>query len=144
MPTIPDSERRPGPQKIYVLHPFRGQDRPGERQANKVRIGRICREIVRMGHIPISPIHALGFLDDAVLQDRRDALRICRMYIEMADTVWAYIIDASAIDRKDPYGLWWVQSDGCRSDHDAAVRLQRPITYHVYEPLDCAPAPQGV
>ena len=145
MPTTPQpSNRRRGPQRIYVLHPYCGQGRPGERQTNKARIGLICRDIVRMGHIPISPIHALSFLDDTVLMDRLDALRLSRTYIEMADTVWAFIIDASSIERKDPYGLRWVQSDGCRADHDAAIQLQRPITYHVYEPLDCEAVPQGV
>lgn len=146
MPTTPDiSERRRGPQRVYILHPFRGQGRPGEREANKAKIADICRAITRMGHIPISPIHALSFLDDTVLEDRQDAIRLCRPLIEMADTVWAYIVDNRSFSQAEGYGLKWVQSEGCRADHSAAQGLGKPITYHVYEPaMDCAPTLTGV
>ena len=136
MPEIqPTTSKRPrGPQRIYVLHPYRGKGMAGEREANLARIADICREITRLGHIPLSPVHALSFLDDTNPDDRATAIRLCGPYIEMADTVWAYIIDISHPVTPSPncYGLRWIESEGCRSDHAAAKRLGKPVTYHAY------------
>ena len=147
-----DTTKRPtsslprGPRKIYVLHPFKGAGRPGERAANFVRIGDICKEIVRLGHIPISPIHALSFLNDENEQERAAAIRLCRPYIELADEVWAFVIASRAFNHKaGTLEEKWIESAGCRADHDHAAQLGKFITYHLYEPLDvCETTPRSV
>lgn len=149
MPETPHtiSNRPRGPQRVYVLHPYRGRGLPGEREANMARIADICLEIARLGHIPISPVHALSFLDDTDPSDRATAIRLCGPYIEMADTVWAYIVDDTSPHDPgvDSYGLRWVESEGCRADHAKAKRLDKSITYHAYaRPVHCTTSPQGV
>lgn len=119
---------------IYVIHPFKGAGRPGEREVNRQRIGAVCRAVIRLGHVPISPIHALSFLHDEDPEDRTAALRLCRPYIEMADEIWAFVIARRAFDPvANRMHETWVESAGCRQDHDHAVQAGKPITYHLYE-----------
>lgn len=130
--------------RIYVLHPFRGQGRPGERKANQERIAIICRHIMRRGFLPISPVHALSFLDDNHPGDRDDAIRLCQPLIELADEVWAFVIDGRTYRPGDPT-FEWIHSAGCRADHELALQLHKPITYHPYQPLTvCETAVTGV
>lgn len=136
---------KPG-RKIYVLHPYCGQGRQGEREANHQRIGEICREIIRIGHVPISPIHALSFLDDRDQQDRATALKLCRPLIEVADEIWAFVIARRMFNPSTGgFEEQWVESQGCRHDHHHAEQLGKFITYHLCEPLGvCDPLRRDV
>lgn len=133
-----------GPRRIYVLHPFRGKGQPGEHDTNRARIGLICRDIIRLGHIPVSPIHALSFLNDEDHEDRAAAIRLCRAFIEMADVVWAYVVTGRSIQEGRLHETL-VDSAGCQADYAVAVQLGKPITHHHYAPFDiCEPAPSEV
>lgn len=130
--------------KVYVLHPFCGAGRPGERDANMKRIAAICRDIIRQGHVPISPIHALSFLDDHDPNDRRAALDLCEDFIDMADVVWAFV-RTPGLDPGPTRPPAYVVSQGCLRDMTHAARLCKPVTVYPYAPLDiCELSPQPV
>ena len=142
MPTTPPmSNSRPA--RIYILHPYRGQDRPGERKANLHQIEAIWLHIAGAGLLPISPIHCMGPLNDENPEQRELGLRLCKPWIEMADEIWAYVCgpDLNLTTAK--------LSEGCRRDLEWARQLGKPIHPQVYvDPLQprkiCETTPASV
>lgn len=103
---------------VYVVHPFRGLGRPGERERNKAAIAAICRELIRQGHLPLSPVHALAdFLDDTDPVQRTRALTLCEKLIRVADVV-------------EVYGDW-LDSEGCRREVEFARTMGKPVRFQV-------------
>jgi len=119
---------------IYVLHPFRGTGLQGEREKNRARIELICREIMGLGHVPLSPVHFAGFLDDTHPHDRAQAFALCQALIRRADEVWSFTV---ASRRFDPVGLRYIHtpvvSAGCARDLEDATKANKPIIYFHYE-----------
>jgi hypothetical protein len=126
--------------RVYILHPYRGQDRPGERKANLHQIEAIALFIARTGMIPISPIHCMGFLNDERPEQRELGLSLCRPWIAMADMVWAYVCgpDKNMANAR--------LSDGCRRDLNIAAELgKRIIPLEYVDPLRiCETRPTSV
>lgn len=118
--------------RVYILHPYRGQDRPGERAHNLKSIVLHARYITLLGMVPISPIHCMGFLDDQNDEDRKAGLALCRPWIEMSDMVWAYVLPQDHVDGPPET----FPSEGCRLDHAVAVALGKRIMYLWYHDLE--------
>ena len=68
---------------MFVSHPFKGDE-----EMNLARVGKICRQLVNQGIMPISPLHSLRFLSDD--EHREYALKWCKEMIKMCDEVWVY------------------------------------------------------
>ena len=95
--------------KIYVAHPFEGKE------LNKLRIDEICRKIVKLGAMPISPVHMFGFMNDANPFDRKRALEFCEEIIQYCNEFWLC--------------GEWEKSEGCQAE--ALVALSELITIRV-------------
>jgi hypothetical protein len=99
---------------IYVVHPYKGQGQPGERERNKATIAKICRAIVRLGHCPLSPVHALAdFCPDEDVAQRALGLRLCKLLLHRADEAWVF---------GD-----WTSSEGCVEEVRHARDYDKPI-----------------
>ena len=72
---------------IFVSHPLTSS---GTIQSNRAKADAICKEIVRMGHLPISPLHLFGFLQEETKEQRRPIMNTCFHLIPMCNEVWAY------------------------------------------------------
>ena len=140
MESIPTSDGQTRPARIYILHPYRGQDRPGERQANLKQIAGIGRFIAQAGMMPISPIHCMGFLDDEKPEDRELGLALCRPWIEIADMIWAYVCGPDLTLERARL------STGCQEDLAYAQKLgKRIIPLEYVDPLRiCETSPISV
>ena len=69
---------------IYVCHPYRSDP-----TGNRRRVARICRRLVRSGHLPLAPqVYLSAFLDEAT--ERAVAMRLCLRLVALADQVWVY------------------------------------------------------
>jgi hypothetical protein len=88
--------------RIYIIHPFRGRDLPGERERNRVAIAGLCRRIAARGDVPISPVHCLSWLNDEIPEERALAMTLCRELLRTSD-------------RAEVYGDW-AHSDGCEQE----------------------------
>lgn len=75
---------------IYLIHKFRGAGLSVEREANKQSIARLARTVVGLGHCVLSPVHCLGFLDDANPAEREIALQLCEKLLSLADEAWVF------------------------------------------------------
>lgn len=93
--------------KIYVAHPYLGK------KQNKEAITHICRALVKLGIMPISPVHAFGFLHDNIPEEREKALGFCCELVETADELWLF---------GD-----WERSDGCLIERNVALLELVPI-----------------
>jgi len=93
--------------KIYVAHPF------GGREIQKVIIGEICRRIIKLGAMPISPVHMFGFMDDGVPDERKRAMEFCEEIIQYMDELW--LCGA------------WEKSEGCQREHNIALLELVPV-----------------
>ena len=93
--------------KIYIAHPYLG------RLSNKNRIADICTTVANMGYLPISPVHALDFLDDSIPAEREKALELCKELIKVCDQVWLF---------GD-----WRNSEGCSAEVAAAKGWGIPV-----------------
>jgi len=87
--------------KIYVAHPY------GGKYSNRVAISDICRKIVKLGAMPVSPVHMFGFMDDGGPGERRRALEFCEEIIQYMDELW--LCGA------------WEKSEGCQAELLAAL-----------------------
>ena len=105
--------------KIYIAHPFQGK------KQNKEAITHICRALVKMGIMPISPIHAFSFLHDNIKSERLKALDFCCELVETADELWLF---------GD-----WERSDGCLVERNVAllelVPIYEVVGWEGYTPL---------
>jgi hypothetical protein len=93
--------------KIYVAHPFGGK--PENMQA----IAEVCRKIVKLGAMPVSPVHMFSFMDDGVPEERKRALEFCTETIPDMDEFWLC--------------GEWEKSEGCQSDLFVALSELIPI-----------------
>ena len=66
---------------VFILHPFKGSG--DEREANTSRIKRIAEGLAKMGYMPVSPIHAFGWLDDAKPLQREAGLDYSLRLLQM-------------------------------------------------------------
>ena len=93
--------------KIYVSHKYQGK------KQNKEAISHICRNLVKMGVMPISPVHAFGFLNDNVTEERARAMEFCDSLVEVVDEIWFF-------------GEWW-KSEGCILEMIKAAKGKQTI-----------------
>ena len=93
--------------KVFVSHPY--ADNPIE---NKKKVDTICRDLLKQGFIPISPLHLFSFYDEDA--DREEILQICYRLIDISDIVYIY-------------GM----SSGCMSEHGYAVLTGKPVEVKV-------------
>ena len=93
--------------RVYIIHPFQGKEE------NRKKIDQICRAVANMGFLPVSPVHAFGFLDDNVLEERYQALNLCQELIKDCDQAWLF---------GD-----WEKSEGCRIEVRTAKKVGIPI-----------------
>lgn len=95
--------------KVYICHPFQGN------KINYEAITQLCRNLAktRSDIVPISPVHAFGYLDDN--KHRKIALMYCLALLEACDEVWVY-------DE-------WQESEGCCLEVGRASELGMPIVY---------------
>jgi len=93
--------------RVYIIHPFQGKEE------NRKKIDRICRAVANMGFLPVSPVHAFGFLRDEVPEERKLALKLCQELIKGCDQVWVF---------GD-----WEKSEGCKIELRAAEETGVPV-----------------
>lgn len=97
---------------VYICHPFR--------EANMSNVEAVCRQILgdRPGILPISPIHAMGFVDESIRPSDREAALECdmdllRMVAAMGGELWAY----------GDYTM----SNGCKAEIQLARDMGMPV-----------------
>ena len=93
--------------RIYIIHPFQGKEE------NRKKIDQICRAVANMGFLPVSPVHAFGFLRDEVPEERALALKLCQELIKGCDQAWVF---------GD-----WQKSEGCKIEIQAAEETGVPV-----------------
>ena len=86
---------------IYVAHPFRGK------RQNKEAITHICQRLVKLGVMPVSPVHAFSFLSDNIPSERHRACEFCEEFVTMADELWLF--------------GEWEKSEGCLMERNVAL-----------------------
>ncbi len=92
---------------IYVCHPYRSDP-----TGNRRRVARICRPLVRSGHLPLAPqVYLPAFLDEPT--ERALAMRLCLRLVSLAEEVRVY---------GEP-------SEGMRLEIAEAERLGIPVVY---------------
>jgi nucleoside 2-deoxyribosyltransferase len=93
--------------KVFVSHPF--ADNP---VLNRKKVDKICKDLVKQGFIPISPLHLFSFYEDD--SDREEILQFCYKLIDNCDIVHIY-----------------GDSEGCRKEHGYAVLTGKPVEVKV-------------
>ena len=93
--------------RVYIIHPFQGKEE------NRKKIDQICRAVANMGFLPISPVHAFGFLKDEVPEERELALKLCQELIKGCDQAWVF--------------EGWQKSEGCKIEIQAAEETGVPV-----------------
>ena len=94
---------------VYIAHPLRGNV-----QQNVKKVTAICKDIADEGKvIPLSPIHAFGFM--SADGDQTQVMQYCLSLLSKASELWVF-------------GKWqW--SEGCRMEVDFALKSNIPIRY---------------
>ena len=97
--------------RVFVSHPFRENE-----EENFKKVSEICLRITEKYKdvVPVSPIHAFGFLDDN--KHREMALRFCRSLMEGCHEVWFF-------------GNWRF-SEGCTLELGWSMELNRPARFY--------------
>lgn len=81
--------------RVYICHPLRGENW----RENIEKAAAYCQKYAEMeGLLPVSPLHALGFLDPNT-HDAKHGMALCLALLETCDEVWVH-------------GAW-ENSDGC-------------------------------
>lgn len=93
--------------RIYVSHAY------GGKKSNKEAITHICQALVKMGVIPISPVHSFSYLNDKVAEERSRALEFCEELVELCDELWLF--------------SEWEKSEGCILERNVALIEMIPI-----------------
>ena len=73
--------------RIFVSHPLYSE---GDVAENMKKVDFICRDILEGGHLPISPLHLFGFMDEETPELREEILGVCQSMIEVCDELWSY------------------------------------------------------
>ncbi|GAB6170949.1 hypothetical protein JCM15765_04270 [Paradesulfitobacterium aromaticivorans] len=95
--------------RIFVSHPFRGNETENFREVTV-----ICRRLMKIGIMPISPLHAFSFMHEHAPGERETALRFGRELMEQnAHEHWLF-------------GAW-ERSDGCGDELRWAHELIIPV-----------------
>ncbi|MCM0759589.1 DUF4406 domain-containing protein [Sporomusa sphaeroides DSM 2875] len=93
----------------YIAHPLRG-----DIDNNLKRVHAICQQYHAQGNIiPISPLHAFGFVDPTGPQEL--VLKYCCELLSRCDELWLH---------GD-----WQKSEGCRMEAEHADRLGIPVRF---------------
>jgi hypothetical protein len=92
--------------KVYVAHPLRG-----DVEGNIKKVTEICQSLTNV--IPLSPLHAFGFLDPT--GDQFHAMQCCLSLLSTADELWVH-------------GEWW-KSEGCQAEMSFAGCRGIPIRF---------------
>jgi len=93
--------------KVYIIHPFQGKEE------NLKSIDEVCRAVANMGYLPVSPVHAFGFLKDEVPEERKLALKLCQELVKGCDQAWLF---------GD-----WEKSEGCNIETQSAKEASVPV-----------------
>lgn len=86
---------------IFVSHPYQGK------KQNKEAITHICRNLIKLGVMPISPVHAFSFLNDNAPEERSKALELCEELVSGCDCLFSC--------------GEWEKSEGCILEHNVAL-----------------------
>lgn len=89
--------------RIFISHPYASNP-----EENFKRAEEICKEILRHGGLPISPLHLFSFTND---DHRTDILAFCCKLIKQCDEAWFY-----------------GDSEGCEVEYETAVNNNIPVT----------------
>jgi hypothetical protein len=92
----------------YIAHPLRG-----DIQNNIDRVTEICQALSGYDIVPLSPIHAFGFIDPTGPQEK--VLEYCRRLLATADQMWVY---------GD-----WRESEGCMMEIAYARQNNIPVRF---------------
>lgn len=92
---------------VYIIHPFQGKEE------NRKKIDVISRAVANLGYLPVSPVHAFGFLKDEVPEERELALKLCQELVRGCDQAWLF---------GD-----WEKSEGCSVEAAAAKEYGIPV-----------------
>lgn len=93
--------------KVYIVHPF------GGKRSNMQAITAICRNLTKLGIMPISPVHAFGFFNDKVPEERNKAMEMREEMVEMCGALFLC---------GD-----WRKSEGCHIEMNVALLELIPI-----------------
>ena len=94
---------------VYIAHPLRG-----ELTANVAKVTKICQRLSAENKIiPLSPIHAFGFLSPE--GDQSLVMQYCCKLLALADELWVF---------GD-----WQKSEGCRAEVIYASENDIPIKF---------------
>lgn len=88
--------------KVFVSHPY--ADDPA---GNKLKVDAICKELVKEGYIPISPLHLFSFYEEDA--DRDEIMQVCYRLIGISDIVFIYGTSA-----------------GCKAEFNYAQEIGKP------------------
>ena len=69
--------------RVFISHPF-----TSDPEGNRVRVDIICRDLVKQGILPISPLHLFSFMEND--DKREEILQVCFRLIDICDEVWTY------------------------------------------------------
>ena len=69
--------------RVFVSHPY--ADNP---ERNKAKVNVICKNLVKEGYLPISPLHLFSFYEED--EEREDILQFCYDLIDNCDIVHIY------------------------------------------------------
>lgn len=81
---------------VYVIHPLRGDGSADAFEMNRCEVASLCRSIARLGHCPVSPAHAFGWLDDRLPSERAQALACCLTLMVRCEEAWVFGIYESS------------------------------------------------
>jgi hypothetical protein len=75
---------------VYVIHPLRGDGSRDAFELNRLAVADLCRQIARLGHCPVSPAHAFGWLNDHNPGERATALACCLALMVRCEEAWVF------------------------------------------------------
>ncbi len=71
--------------KVFISHPF-ASDPEGNREKEK----KICKYVLKQGHLPISPLHLFKFIEEETPTLRENIMIVCKRLIDQCDEVWIF------------------------------------------------------
>ena len=89
--------------RVFISHPF-----TSDPEGNRVRVDIICRDLVKQGILPISPLHLFSFMEND--DNREEILQVCFRLIDICDEVWIY-----------------GDSEGCKREAEYAQRAGKVV-----------------
>lgn len=108
--------------RIFISHP-----RTGNPALNRRRADAVCRELLREGALPVSPLHLFGFMDGGEM-GRREAAAVCFRLIDLCDALYVY--GDSPCTRAEVRYAWSIGkpvSDRTVTDWDGYMRQRSEV-----------------